>query len=165
MKLRSKTLLFSSLIIIILVVVLLSISYLVFQSTYSGIETKYSYHVLNDEMSNFNNSLSAMNQTSQDWAQWDDAYTFVSGNNPNFVAKDLPPNTYSRLDINLIIFVNNNGKVMYGKAYDLKTKQFTSLPKNLTNFTKDSPLLAHDNSTGLSGVLNLVKGLGDADAL
>jgi len=158
MKLRSKTLLFSSLIIIILVVVLLSISYLVFQSTYSGIETKYSYHVLNDEMSNFNNSLSAMNQTSQDWAQWDDAYTFVSGNNPNFVAKDLPPNTYSRLDINLIIFVNNNGKVMYGKAYDLKTKQFTSLPKNLTNFTKDSPLLAHDNSTGLSGVLNLPEG-------
>jgi PAS domain S-box-containing protein len=99
-----------------------------------------------------------MNQTSQDWAQWDDAYTFVSGNNPNFVAKDLPPNTYSRLDINLIIFVNNNGKVMYGKAYDLKTKQFTSLPKNLTNFTKDSPLLAHDNSTGLSGVLNLPEG-------
>jgi PAS domain S-box-containing protein len=99
-----------------------------------------------------------MNQTSQDWAQWDDAYTFVSGNNPNFVAKDLPPNTYSRLDINLIIFVNNNGKVMYGKAYDLKTKQFTSLPKNLTNFTKDSPLLAHDNNTGLSGVLNLPEG-------
>ena len=85
MKLRSKTLLFSSLIIIVLVVALLSISYLVFQGTYSGIETKYSYHVLNDEMSDFNNSLSAMNQTTQDWAQWDDAYDFVSGNNPNFV--------------------------------------------------------------------------------
>ena len=158
MKLRSKTLLFSSLILITLVVVLLSISYLVFQGTYSGIETKYSYHVLNDEMSDFNNSLSAMNRTTQDWAQWDDAYTFVSGNNPNFITKDLPPNTFSRLGVNLIIFVNNNGKVIYGKAYDLKTKQYTSLPQNLTSFKKDSPLLVHDNNTGLSGVLNLPEG-------
>jgi PAS domain S-box-containing protein len=158
MKLRSKTLLFSGLIIIVLVVVLLSISYLVFQSTYSGIETKYSYHVLNDEMSDFNNSLFAMNQTTQDWAQWDDAYTFVSGNNPNFVKNDIPSNTYTRLDINLIIFVNNNGKIMYGKAYDLKTNQYTSLPTNLTSFTNNSPLLVHDNQTGLSGVLNLPEG-------
>ena len=158
MKLRSKTLLFSSLIIIVLVVALLSISYLVFQGTYSGIETKYSYHVLNDEMNDFNSSLSAMNQTTQDWAQWDDAYDFVSGNNPNFVSIDLPPNTYSRLDLNLIMIVNNNGKIMYGKAYDLQTKQFTSLPKNLTSFTKNSPLLAHDNVTALSGVLNLPEG-------
>jgi PAS domain S-box-containing protein len=158
MKLRSKTLLFSGLIIIVLVVVLLSISYLVFQSTYSGIETKYSYHVLNDEMSDFNNSLFAMNQTTQDWAQWDDAYTFVSGNNPNFVKNDILSNTYTRLDINLIIFVNNNGKIMYGKAYDLKTNQYTSLPTNLTSFTNNSPLLVHDNQTGLSGVLNLPEG-------
>ena len=158
MKLRSKTLLLSGLIIIILVVALLSISYLIFQGTYSGIETKYSYHVLNDEMSDFNNSLSAMNRTTQDWAQWDDAYTFVSGNNPNFINKDIPLNTFSRLDLNLIIFVNNNGKIVYGKAYDLKTNQYTSLPKNLTSFTKDSPLLTHDTLTGLTGVLNLPEG-------
>ena len=158
MKLRSKTLLFSSLILIALVVVLLSVSYVVFQGTYSGIETKYSYHVLNDEMSDFNNTILAMNRTAQDWAQWDDAYTFVSGNNPGFITKDLPTNTFNRLDVNLIIFVNNNGKVMYGKAYDLQTQQYISLPENLTSFTKDSPLLVHDNSTGMSGILNLPEG-------
>ena len=158
MKLRSKTLLFSSLILIILVLVLLSISYIVFQDTYSGIETKYSYHVLNDEITDFNNTIFAMNQTTQDWAQWDDAYSFVSGNNPGFITKDLPPNTFNRLNVNLIIFVNNNGKVIYGKAYDLKTKQYINIPLNLTNFTKDSPLLTHTNLTGLSGVLNLPEG-------
>ena len=158
MKLRSKTLLFSSLILIALVVVLLSVSYVVFQGTYSGIETKYSYHVLNDEMSDFNNTVLAMNRTAQDWAQWDDAYTFVSGTNPGFITKDLPTNTFNRLGVNLIIFVNNNGKVVYGKAYDLQTQQYLSLPENLTSFTKDSSLLVHDNSTGVSGVLNLPEG-------
>jgi PAS domain S-box-containing protein len=158
MKLRSRTLLFSSLILVLLVVVLLSISYLVFQDTYSGIETKYSYHVLNDELNQFNNTIYAMNQTTQDWAQWDDAYAFVSGNNQGFITKDLPSNTFSRLNLNLIVFVNNNGKVMYGKAYDLKTKQYINVPLNFTNFTNDSPLLAHDNSTGLSGVITLPEG-------
>ena len=84
-----------------------------------------------------------MNQTTQDWAQWDDAYTFISGNNPSFISKDLPNSTFSRLNLNLIIYVNNNGTVMYGKAYDLETKQFINLPENLTSFTKNSPLLAH----------------------
>ncbi len=158
MKLRSKTLLFSSLILIILVLVLLIISSLVFQDAFSGIETKYSYHVLNDELDEFNNTIYAMNQTTQDWAQWNDAYTFVSGNNPGFISKDLPNNTFSRLNLNLIMFVNNNGKIMYGKAYDLETKQYMSLPKNLTNFTKNSPLLAHDNNSGVSGILNLSEG-------
>ena len=157
MKLRSKTLLFSSLILIILVGVLLSISYLVFQDTYSGIETKYSYHVLNDELTDLNNTIYAMNQTTQDWAQWDDAYTFISGNNPSFISKDVPNSTFSRLNLNLIIYVNNNGTVMYGKAYNLETKQFINLPQNLTSFTNDSPLLTH-NLTGVSGILNLKEG-------
>ena len=122
MKLRSKTLLFSSLILIILVLVLLIISSLVFQDAFSGIETKYSYHVLNDELDEFNNTIYAMNQTTQDWAQWNDAYTFVSGNNPGFISKDLPNNTFSRLNLNLIMFVNNNGKIMYGKAYKSRNK-------------------------------------------
>ena len=77
-----------------------------------------------------------MNRTTQDWAQWDDAYAFVSGNNPNFVKKDLPPNTFSRIDVNLIIIVNNNGKIMYGKAYNLKQTNITSLPKNLTSLQR-----------------------------
>lgn len=158
MKLRSKTLLFSSLILITLVLILLSVSYLVFQETYSDIETKYSYHVLNDEMSEFNNTIISMNQTAQDWARWDDAYTFVSGNNPSFVNKNIPSYTFNRTNLNMIIFVNNNGTVMYGKAYDLKTNQYINLPTNLTSFTKDSPLLSHNNLTGVSGVINLPEG-------
>jgi PAS domain S-box-containing protein len=56
------------------------------------------------------------------------------------------------------MFVNNNGTIIYGKAYDLNNNQYLNLPENLTNFTKDSPLLIHNNLTGLSGVLNLKEG-------
>ena len=85
MKLRSKTLVFSGINPYhIGCGYYLSISQLVFLDTYSDTETKYSYHVMNDQMSQFNNTVSSMNQTAKDWAQWDDAYTFVSGKNPIF---------------------------------------------------------------------------------
>ncbi len=158
MKLRSKTLLLSGIIIGTLIIVLLIISQLVFINTYSDYENRYSYHVLKDELTQFNNTISAMDQTTKDWAQWDDAYSFVSGKNPGFVSKNLPPNIFNRLHLNLIIFVNNNGKIVYGKAYDLTKSQYVNLPQNMSNFTKNDTLLQHNNLEGMSGVLSLPEG-------
>ncbi len=158
MKLRSKTLLLSATILIVLILVLLVISQFVYLNTYSDLENKYSYHVLNDELSHLNYTISSLNQTAQDWSQWDDAYSFVSGNNPSFVTNNLPTHIFKTLNLNLIIFVNNDGKIVYGKAYDLQNNQYINLPQNLSNFTKDSPLLQNNNLDGISGVLDLPEG-------
>jgi sensor domain CHASE-containing protein len=99
-----------------------------------------------------------MNQTAQDWAQWDDAYSFVSGNNPGFETNNLPPNIFTRLNLNLIIFVNSDGKIIYGKAYDLQKNQYINLPQNLSKFTRNNPLLQQNDLNGMSGVLNLPEG-------
>jgi ABC-type Na+ efflux pump permease subunit len=68
MKLRNKTLLLSGTLIIILILILFAISQFVFLSTYSDMENRYSYHVLKDEITQLNNSISAMDQTAQGWA-------------------------------------------------------------------------------------------------
>jgi len=99
-----------------------------------------------------------MNETAKDWSQWDDAYSFVSGNNPNFIANDLPQNTFQRLNLNVIIFINKNGDIIYGKAYDTQNNQYTSLPQNLSSFKNDSPLLQNNNLQGLTGVIDLPEG-------
>jgi PAS domain S-box-containing protein len=158
MKLRSKTLAYSGGIIVILVLILLAISQIVFLSTYSDYESRYSYHVLKDELSQLNQTVSAMNQSAKDWAQWDDAYSFVSGNNPQFVTNNLPPNIFNRLHLNVIIFVNNNGSIVYGKAYDLQNNQYVSLPQDLSKFTTNSSLLARNSTDGLDGIINLPEG-------
>ena len=56
------------------------------------------------------------------------------------------------------MFVDNNGKIVYGKAYDLQTNQSMNLPQNFTSFTNDSAILQHNNLEGLSGILNLPEG-------
>jgi PAS domain S-box-containing protein len=158
MKLRSKTLVYSGVIMVILVLILLVISQIVFLNTYSDYESRYSYHVLKDELTQFNQTVSALNLTAKDWAQWDDAYSFVSGNNPQFVSSNLPPNIFKKLNINMIIFVNNNGSIVYGKAYNTQNNQYENLPQNLSKFTTNSTLLAVNGSKGVEGVINLPEG-------
>jgi PAS domain S-box-containing protein len=158
MKLRSKTLVLSGVIIVAMVLILLVISQFVFLNTYSDFENRYSQHVMKDEMNQFNQTISSMNQTANDWAHWDDAYSFVSGNNPSFITNNLPSSIFSRLHMNLIMFVDDNGKIVYGKAYDLQTNQSMNLPQNFTSFTNDSSILQHNNLEGLSGILNLPEG-------
>ena len=158
MKLRSKTLVLSGVIIVAMVLILLVISQFVFLNTYSDFENRYSQHVMKDELTQFNQTISSMNQTANDWAHWDDAYSFVSGNNPSFITNNLPSSIFSRLHMNLIMFVDDNGKIVYGKAYDLQTNQSINLPQNFTSFTNDSAILQHNNLEGLSGILNLPEG-------
>lgn len=158
MKLRSKTLVLSGVIIVAMVLILLVISQFVFLNTYSDFENRYSQHVMKDEMTQFNQTISSMNQTANDWAHWDDAYSFVSGNNPSFITNNLPSSIFSRLHMNLIMFVDDNGKIVYGKAYDLQTNQSMNLPQNFTSFTNDSAIIQHKNLEGLSGILNLPEG-------
>lgn len=158
MKLRSKTLIYSGIIITLLILILLIISQFVFLSTYSDYETRYSYHVLKDELTNLNQTIATMNETAKDWSQWDDAYSFVSGNNPTFISNDLPQNTFQRLNLNVIIFINKNGEIVYGKAYDTQNNRYTSLPQNLSSFKNDSPLLQSNNPQGLNGVVDLPEG-------
>jgi len=158
MKLRSKTLVLSGAIIVAMVLILLVISQSIFLNTYSDFENRYSQHVLKDELTQLNHTISSMNQTANDWAHWDDSYSFVSGNNPGFINNNLPSNIFPRLHLNIIMFVDNNGKIVYGKAYNLQTNQSMNLPGNLTNLTVDNPILQHSNLEGMNGVLGLPEG-------
>jgi len=157
MKLRSKTLIYSGIIITVLILILLLISQFVFLSTSTDYENRYSYHVLKDELTALNQTIFAMNETARDWSQWDDAYSYLSGNNPNFTDQ-LTENTYKSLDLNLIMYVDKNGTIAYGKAYDIDNNQSLSLPQNLSSFGNDSLILQSNSSQGLSGFLDLPEG-------
>ena len=158
MRLRSKTLIYSGIIITLLILILLLISQFVFLSTSTDYEQRYSNHVLKDELSGLNQTIFAMNETARDWSQWDDAYDFLRGNNPSFITDDLSPQTFKRLDLNLIMYVDTNGNIKYGKAYNLENNESMSLPENLSSFSNESQILQSNNMQGYYGLLNLPEG-------
>jgi signal transduction histidine kinase len=57
-------------------------------------------------------------RTNADWAVWDDAYRFARGENPSFVEDNLPIETFQRLQLNAIIIVDDQSRVLFAKMLE-----------------------------------------------
>jgi PAS domain S-box-containing protein len=53
-----------------------------------------------------------------DWARWDDAYEFVARPTEGFVRENLLDQTFRNLRLNLIMFVNPAGQIVFAKGFD-----------------------------------------------
>lgn len=63
----------------------------------------------------YETSLSDLNKQ---WAIWDDAYKFSSDLNKDFISQNVTKEEFSNLNIDFMVFVNNEGKIIYSKEID-----------------------------------------------
>ncbi len=67
----------------------------------------------------------------QDWACWDDTYRFIEDENQDYINVNLQNQTLYGLKVNVMLFVNENGSVVYTKSIDLNTGEEKPVPKEL----------------------------------
>ena len=77
----------------------------------------------------------------QDWACWDDTYEFIENGNPQYIDVNLQNQTLAGIKINVMIFVNESGDVVYAKSIDIDTAEEVSVPQELLQLIKDGTLL------------------------
>lgn len=153
MKLRGKTLILMAIVILALIICFFAVSQAIFTGSSTESENNYTNLVLKNTINSLNNDLESLNNTVKDWSNWDDAYSFVGGSNPDFLTRSLNDNTFQRLKINVIIFKDSAGKVVFAQAYDLKNNKELPLPDNLNDVVSNSSLnLVRDDNGGVSGV-------------
>jgi sensor domain CHASE-containing protein len=106
-------------------------------------------------------SLAALDTTANDWAAWDDTYTFVHDGNDTYRDANLTATVYQSLSLNVLAIVDETGRITYSGAFDLATGQFVPLPDGLDRYlAADGPLMNWANlDTGTSGLLSLPQGL------
>ena len=63
----------------------------------------------------------------QPWAQWDEAYHFMSKQSQQFIDSNFVQGTFLNSNLNFFLFYDNNGQFYYGKEYDLINKEFVTL--------------------------------------
>ncbi|MCA1812123.1 MAG: HAMP domain-containing protein [Halobacteriales archaeon] len=85
--------------------------------------------------------LRVLDLAAKDWAQWDDAYEFVLGGNPDFVESNLLPGSFGSNGLNLILFLRANGTVAYGTGFDTATLALRPLPEPFAHLPSSHPLL------------------------
>lgn len=133
-------------------------------SLFSGlIMMDETYEIENKTISNeiyktikiINYEISNLDSTAIDWAYWDDTYYYVINQNNDYISNNLMDDTFSTLKINFFVIIDNNGKILYKKAYDLEEEKEIYFPQSLEDEISNSELFIIDHSDApIKGILN-----------
>ena len=154
--LRAKSLFIvtvSSIVVFILIFVNLKKSV---EKDYEQIEigiSKSIYKLINNE---FRSSYSNLERLNVDWSKWDDSYEFISTEEPkikkDYIKSNLVDTLLEDLDLNLIIFLDDNGKIVYQTSYDsdsskeLSSREVIELKNEIEFHNQKTGMIARENN-------------------
>jgi len=104
--------------------------------------------------------IAVMDSNVGDWAPWDDTYAFITTADPNFIASNLPNITFTNLSIELMLFIDNSGQIVFGKMVNRDSGTEIPIPESIYNQIQvGSRLVTHkDPSDKIAGILSLPEG-------
>ena len=90
----------------------------------------------------------------RDYATWDDTYQFIQDNNTAYLENNLVDETFDHLDVNLMIFLNSKGELVFSRTYDIVDLSPSQNLQNISELIIDEYLpLLEENNTSNSGLL------------
>ena len=160
MKLRRKTLSIVGITIAGLTGVLYATSSSILLGSLIQAEEQEATQVVNGVLSVFGQTADDFNSRFADWSAWDDTYAFIQNRNKEFISSNLVPEALTNLRVNIAVFVNTSGKIVYGTAFDRQKLQLTPVPEALKRrISLNDPLLQHPNpESSLAGIMLLPSG-------
>jgi|GEM_PF-3316040 len=160
MTLEKKSLIGIGLTVASVIVVLYFASRIIMLGGFAKLEEQNTVQNVKRVQEAITEDLATLNATAGDWASWDDTYAFIQDGNDDYINNNLKDATFANLKLNLMLFINSTGRIIYGKGYDLSTEKEVTVPASLDKqITPGSPLLQHLNteSSG-TGVVLLPEG-------
>ncbi|MGL5062056.1 MAG: CHASE4 domain-containing protein [Microcoleus sp.] len=160
MKLRRKTLSIVGATIAGLTGVLYATSSSILLGSLVQAEEQEATQVIKGVLNVFGQTADDFNSRFADWSAWDDTYAFIQNRNREFIASNLVPEGLANLRVNIALFVNTSGQIVYGTGLDSEKLKLTPVPEALKQrISLDDPLLQHPNpKSSLAGILLLPSG-------
>jgi PAS domain S-box-containing protein len=115
----------------LLIALILITSNILILGSFTRIEADLARKNMSRVMDALSNELDNLENAGADWAEWDDAYSFVAGGNREFVKNNLPVQTFANLKVDLMIFVRLDGRISFGKRYDPVDSALTPISEDL----------------------------------
>ncbi|MEG4252660.1 CHASE4 domain-containing protein [Microcoleus sp. Pol10D4] len=160
MKLRRKTLSIIGITIAGLTGILYATSSSILLGSLIKAEEQEATQVVKGVLSVFGQTADDFNSRFADWSSWDDTYTFMQNGNSKFIASNLIPEGLANVRVNIAVFVNTSGKIVYGTGFDSQKLKLTPVPEALKRrISLNDPLLQHPNpKSSLAGIMLLPSG-------
>jgi sensor domain CHASE-containing protein len=157
MNLRRKTLLILAVVLIVMTLVVSIGARFILLDNYEALEKQRAEVNVKRCLSALSNELSELDSTVADWAAWDDTYAFIQDVNDNYVESNLVDDTFVNLRLNMMLFINSTGNVVYGKAFNLQNMSETPVPQDLLELLSANVFLWYhpDTESSLTGLVPL----------
>lgn len=109
-----------------------------------GLEAEASQGNMKEVIFAIDDEFARLLATTVDWAEWDDTYAFVEGRNEEYISSNLVDGTFIDLGIDLVIFLDRDGEIVYAKLYDSKDGCEGPIePELLEEIESGGPLVRH----------------------
>lgn len=160
MSLYKKTILVASLTFITTITLLYFTAQFILLRGYEQLEREDTIQNVQRVLNAVQDNIAVLTAKARDWARWDDTRNFVTGEYADFTADNLMNESFIDLQVNLMVFVDDQGQVVAAKAVDSDLKTEVPIPATLLDHLKSgSPLLNHDQILSeKSGLLFLPEG-------
>jgi sensor domain CHASE-containing protein/signal transduction histidine kinase/HAMP domain-containing protein len=95
----------------------------------------------------------------RDWACWDDTYQFIEDGNQDYIDVNIQNETLSVIRVNVMLFVNESGDMVYAKSVDVETMEEEPVSEDLLKMIEDGTLLTKGDNDRIRGFVLLDEGL------
>ena len=144
-----------------LVLLLWFVSNSVFLGSFENIEKAGAIRNVDRALSALEAETRALAALNVDWASWDETYAYMNDRNIGYVRSTLNDETLAKQRLNVVIYLNASGKIIYKKGLDLMTGREAAVPEGvLAHLRPGMNLLRHDTEdSGHEGIITLNEGL------
>ena len=130
MTIRKKTLITIGITFLTLFIILYITSQFILLKGFGKLEKEEVSDKVKQTLNILADDISKLDDYTSDWAWWDDTYNFIKDGNQNYINVNLVDETFSNLKLNLMVFINVSGQIIFSKGFDLHKKQaIPVLPK------------------------------------
>jgi len=160
MSLRKKTLIIILATLVALIVILFVVSQTIFLRSATRLEEQDTRQNIERALNALNQEISQVESQVGDWAPWDDTYAFIDDANEAYIQSNLIDETFVNLELNLMLFIDSSGQIVFGKALDLQNEQEVPVPESVKeHLSADNLLIQHkDIESTVSGIILLPEG-------
>ena len=123
MSLKNKVAAILVLIMVISTLTFYGVFKLIVFKSFVDAENNDAEHDMHQCISSLRLEIKHLDRFVHDWSSWDDVYKFATDGNREFIKENLDWTEFRDQSLNLIHFYDRNGKLIWGKTFDLKTEK------------------------------------------
>lgn len=158
--LRGKTVAIFLVMLMVSGAIIYAASRIILLGSFADLEEQGVQRDVERALNELSDELSRLSGATRHWSAWDDTYAFVEDGNEGFIASNIHDLTFASNHLSAMLFIHSSGRMVIGKAFDLRQKKPMPLPLGLQDdsFLKDVLARVQGPTDEFKGLIRLPEG-------